>query len=96
MSGANYNVSVAELLESEKKLKIVNLLSLASSKSGFLRITDMNTSSLDDVENSLVNSHDIFDGIFDDVINQDLSIRQRYQSLGVYCWSRSLHCSKEA
>lgn len=39
MSGSNYNVAVAQVMESEKKLRIINVLSMASSKSGPLSIT---------------------------------------------------------
>ena len=72
MSGGNYNVSVEQVLESENKLKIVNLLSLKSSHSNVLHITDMNTSSVEDEESS-VTSLDLFDGIHDEVTDHELS-----------------------
>ena len=72
MSGGNFSVSVEQVLESENKLKIVNLLSLKSSQSKVLHIVDMNTSTVEDEESS-VTSLDIFDGIHDDVTDQELS-----------------------
>lgn len=54
MTRANHNVSAVQLLQSENKLKIVKLLSLASSESGILRKTHTNHSSLEGVECSCV------------------------------------------
>lgn len=44
MSGTNYNVAVAQVMESEKKLKIMNVLSMASSKAGPLTISALSPS----------------------------------------------------
>lgn len=72
MSGGNYNLSVQQVVESENKLKIVNLLSLKSSKSNVLHITDLSTSSVEEEECS-GNSLDMFSGIHDDVTDLELS-----------------------
>ena len=41
LSGGNYNVSVQQVLESEKKLRVSSLLALSSSKLGYVAITDI-------------------------------------------------------
>lgn len=41
MSGANYNISIVQILESEKKLKIMSLLKLNSAKLGDFKIRDI-------------------------------------------------------
>ena len=54
LSGGNYNVSVQQILESEKKLRVSSFLSLHSSKLGHVAITDIrealtqNEQSIDD------------------------------------------------
>lgn len=41
MSGGNYHVSVAQILQSEKKIKVVNLLTLKSARCGQFQISDL-------------------------------------------------------
>ena len=41
LSGGNYNISVQQVLESEKKLRISSLLSLSSSKHGTISVRDL-------------------------------------------------------
>jgi len=40
MSGANYNVSVAEIMESEKKLRILSVMKLVSHRHGSITVRD--------------------------------------------------------
>ena len=75
MSGGNYNVSVTQVLESEKKLKILNLLTI-NSKFGSFSIKDLKCNSLDDedVHKSLDNIPFPFDSITDfSIMNGELS-----------------------
>lgn len=44
MSGTNYNVSVAQVMEYEKKLKVMNVLSMAKAKFGPLSISNLSFS----------------------------------------------------
>ena len=41
LSGSNYNISVQQVLESEKKLRVLSLLELSSSKLGSVAVTDI-------------------------------------------------------
>jgi len=52
MSGSNYNVSVDQVLEREKKLKVLNLISL-SSKYGHIKISDLKCQPADDESDTL-------------------------------------------
>lgn len=48
MSGANYHISVAQVLESERKLKFISLINLKSSKNGNFQLTDFSINEDDD------------------------------------------------
>ena len=68
MSGANYNVSVLQVMESERKLKILNFLSLAASDGVSLRITDL-ASSLDDTEKQYPDDDNLDTNKFENVLS---------------------------
>ncbi len=73
MSGCNYNVSVNQVLESEKKLKIINLLQLTS-KYGAISISDLTCQPSSDL--AVVSSSEIpnpFCTIFDQIFDYELS-----------------------
>lgn len=57
MSGTNYNVSVAQVLESEKKLKVMNVLSMAKAKCGPMSISNLSFSKCEPESQSACDVH---------------------------------------
>lgn len=64
LSGANFHVSVQELKESEKKLKIVSILHVVSASHGEITLKDFIVQAADNVDNSL----DVKDGIVQELL----------------------------
>ena len=74
MSGANYNVAVAQVMESERKIKVINVLSMGSSKFGPLTLTELNHSQLESQSHSeSVDCLEKFKGVEKYVKEQSLS-----------------------
>ena len=75
MSGGNYNISVTQVLESEKRLKILNYLSLKSSLKGSFHITQLNHSSSTDTdfEKSATTNFECANNIFQAIHLEELS-----------------------
>ena len=71
MSGCNYNVSVAQVLESEKKLKIMNILKLSSANSTH-KISHI-FDSLTEPDEHTPSKFDSFPGLLDDIMHLDVS-----------------------
>src|SRR5688572_15486080 len=59
LSGANFHVSVQEIKESEKKLKIVSILNVVSASRGDITIKDFIVQAADNVENTIDVKDDI-------------------------------------
>ena len=74
LSGGNYNVSVPQVLESEKKLKLLNLLSL-NSKYGKFTIRDLKCNSESDADNTNLAALNLapFDSVMDSVIEYEIN-----------------------
>ena len=54
LCGANYNVSVQQVLEAEKKLRVSSLLCVSSSKHGHIAIRDIRDALLNDDTNGMI------------------------------------------
>lgn len=69
MSGGNYNITVQQILESERKLKITSILILKSHKSGSLEIKNFNNecNSVDEILTS--SDNDLILNCIDDVVS---------------------------
>lgn len=72
MSGPNYNLSVAQVMESEKKLKVISLLSLGLLDNKALPVTDLTFSSVNDVDQPSTSPLAIFESILDNDLDYEL------------------------
>ena len=82
MSGSNYNVSVQQIIESERKLKVTNILKLACRQAGNLNVSEMlsdiNAASEQDISDELLWSTE-----YEDVINDSEDIEVDSSTLEV-------------
>ena len=99
MSGCNYNVSVTQILESEKKLKIMNLLKVQSSDSKTCKISNLLDTAPDTAEgNELVDIKEKFPSLFEQVSeseigDHDASVLMYISGYVAFSVGKRLQCS---
>jgi hypothetical protein len=61
MSGANYHISVTQVLESERKLKMISLLNLKSAKNGVFHLKEFLDTCGEDVDYNHSDNIELFE-----------------------------------
>ena len=84
LSGSNYYVSVSQILESEKKLKILSLLKLNSNKFGIFSFKEL--CDLDDFLDSEEDSLEIELHPFSDILTSDIDINLQESEINSLCF----------
>ena len=94
LSGTNYHISVQEILESEKKLKLISMLHVVSASHGKFTLTDFMTHCFETADSTKMESRDclVESGLLaaldkcDDVVVTDAQTKSLIFIAGYVCF----------